>query len=242
MPVHIEMDETTGTSMKIPSLWWIALVASTQKQHLFCLGCTFGLVRRIKKAFFTASACQWQQRRLEKERKSCNRTETCTDWNSFLSYSSTQSWMEYVKPAVLWFIMCEKCSLKRSVKMKIQLKCGFPGSAVRGCSLSHQQRNCLDWRNGRTLERRANQLRERQRRVEEWRGWRNAFMTNGCLETVVKETMSPRVLWHLNCSWIFIQILGRRLFIFLPGRLMRGWFVTGRKGKLFKVRLLFFFR
>lgn len=113
-------------------------------------------------------------------------------------------------------------------------------SRERGWSLSHQHRNCLDWRNRRTLERRANQLRERQRRVEEWRGWRNAFMTNGCLETVVKETMSPRVLWHLNCSWIFIQILGWRLFIFLPSRLMRRWFVTERKGKLFKVRFFFF--
>lgn len=82
----------------------------------------------------------------------------------------------------------------------------------------------------------AKREKEREKGWGERRGWRNALRTNGCLETVVKETMSPRVLWHLNRSWIFIQILGGgRLFISLPCRLLRHWFVTERKGELFKV-------
>lgn len=52
--------------------------------------------------------------------------------------------------------------------------------------------------------------RERESRRER-RGWRNALRSNGCLETVVKETMSPRVLWHLKCP-IFMLIFRKRVF------------------------------
>lgn len=41
--------------------------------------------------------------------------------------------------------------------------------------------------------------------------------SNGCLETVVRETMSPRVLWHLKCP-IFMLIFrnGGDFFVRVP--------------------------
>lgn len=36
----------------------------------------------------------------------------------------------------------------------------------------------------------------------------DAFRSSGCWETVVKETRSPKVLWHLQCP-IFMLIFNR---------------------------------
>lgn len=65
-----------------------------------------------------------------------------------------------------------------------------------------------NWQRDRGAEEKESE-RERERQ-----GWRNALRSNGCLETVVKETMSPRVLWHLKCP-IFMLIFRKRRFLFI---------------------------
>lgn len=55
--------------------------------------------------------------------------------------------------------------------------------------------------------------REEERGRE--RGWSNALRSNGCLETVVKETLSPWVLWHLKCPIFMLIFRKTRLFGFL---------------------------
>lgn len=59
---------------------------------------------------------------------------------------------------------------------------------------------------GRQTGKETEGLRREGENQRERRGWRNALRSNGCLETVVKETMSPTVLWHLKCP-IFMLIL-----------------------------------
>lgn len=54
--------------------------------------------------------------------------------------------------------------------------------------------------------------RESERVRQRW-GWRNALRSNGCLETVVKETMSPRVVWHLKCPIFMLIFRKRKIFV-----------------------------
>lgn len=138
----------------------------TQKHHLLCSECTFGLVRRIKKAFFTASACQWQQRRVENERKSCNRTETCTDWipSSLIVQQGMNIKLNLNREigSSLVHHVWEVKPKKHSVKMKIRLKCGFPGSAVSEAAACHTSRGTV-WAGGTGASRGGQTSWERDR-------------------------------------------------------------------------------
>ena len=53
----------------------------------------------------------------------------------------------------------------------------------------------------------------RRERVRGRQGWRDALRSNGCLETVVKETMSPRVLWHLMCPIFMLIFQKEEVFV-----------------------------
>lgn len=97
--------------------------------------------------------------------------------------------------------------------------------------------NYLEWINGRTLERKANWQRDRGVRREtregegERRGWRKALRSNGCLETVVKETMSP-LASQMSYIYIYIYVDVQKeevfhLFCFSP--LHSRWIRDGRR-------------
>lgn len=53
--------------------------------------------------------------------------------------------------------------------------------------------------------------KDRQRSRGRW-----GLKSDGCLETVVKETKSPRVLWHLSFYLSFFQSFGVGCFVFFP--------------------------
>lgn len=153
------------------SVWWIALLGLTQKHHWFCLEHTFHLVKRVKKAFFSTSACKWQRSSFENYRQSCNRTETCTDCNSFLSHNSTRyehkaefKWHMWSTSPIRHVCEEKRKTFSENENTVLMLE------AIREAAACRASTGTI-W-TGRTggLSRGGQTSWESKRRIEEWRG------------------------------------------------------------------------